>query len=829
MKLKLLLLTLVTIMTTMGAYSQVPAKISGMVSDASGNAVFAVNIMLCRAKDSSLVKTEISSKTGNFKFDALKAGAYFIRTSMVGMGKTSSAVINLKEGENVTAAGISLRPDDKNLQGVTVSSAKPMVEVKADKMIVNVEGTINAVGNDALELLRKSPGVVVDKDDNLSLAGKNGVQVYIDGKPSPLSGADLASYLKSIQSSQIEVIEIITNPSAKYEAAGNAGIINIKLKKNKTLGTNGSMNAGYNIGVYAKLNGGFSLNHRNAKTNLFGTYNISEGLNESIFTLNRQSADTQFNQTNRLLSYNRYNHNFKAGADFFINKISTIGVLVNGNISSSDITTEGPMSISYIPTNTLVKILKATSDNEAKRSNVNFNLNYRYAVTGGKELNMDADYGIFNIRSNQFQPNNYYDATGAVNLYNNVYRMISPTDINVYSFKTDYEQDFKKGRLGVGGKIGYVKTDNDFQRYNVYPSGDSYDKDKSNRFGYSENINALYVNYNKGFKGFTLQAGLRAENTVSDGKSTGLKINPQAPGGYDNYDSSIHKNYTDLFPSAAVTFNKNPKKQFGITYSRRIDRPAYQDLNPFEFKINDYTYMKGNTQLRPQYTNSFGLSFTYMYKLNFSFNYSHVKDIFTQIPDTTEKSKSFLTKKNLATQDVVSLNISYPFQLKWYSFFVNMNTNYSQYRSNNFGGGDRNINVNVAAVSFFMQNSFNLGKGYKAELSGFYNSPSVYQGTFQVKSLYSIDGGIQKTVLKGKGTVKASVSDLFNTLQFRGHLDYTGQHSDFVAHWESRQFKLNFNFRFGNAQVKATRQRKAATEEENKRTQSSGGIGTGGN
>ena len=828
MKLTLLFSLTLALFSFLGVDAQVPAKITGQVKDASGNAVLAANVMLCRAKDSGLVKTEVSDKSGKYTFGAVNPGSYFIRTSMVSMQKTSSALITLKDGEQFTPPVITLRPADKSLQGVTVSSAKPMVEVKADKMIVNVEGTINAVGNDAFELLRKSPGVMIDKDDNLSLAGKNGVQVYIDGKPSPLSGADLASYLKSMQSSQIEAIEIITNPSAKYEAAGNAGIINIKLKKNKTLGTNGSVNAGYNIGTYAKLNGGTNLNYRNAKTNIFGTYNISESLNENNFSLDRHQGDSDFYQTNRFLAYNKYNHNFKAGADYFINKENTIGVLVNGNVSASDITTAGPLYIYYAPTNTLVKILQATSDNNSKRNNVNLNLNYRYAVTGGKELNMDADYGVFNIRSNQYQPNNYYDATGTINLYNNVYRMISPTDINIYSFKTDYEQDFKKGRLGLGGKIGYVKTDNDFQRYNVYPAEDSYDKDKSNRFRFNENINALYVNYNRSFKGFTVQAGLRAENTNSDGKSTGLMQSATVPGGYDSFDSTIHKNYTDLFPSAAVTFNKDPKRQIGLTYSRRIDRPAYQDLNPFEFKLNDYTFMKGNTQLRPQYTNSLGLSFTYMYKLNLALNYSHVKDIFTQIPDTTDKSKSFLTKKNLANQDIVSLNISYPFQLKWYSFFANLNSYYSKYVAN-FGGGDRNINLNVAAVSFFMQNSFNLGKGYKAELSGFYNSPSVYQGTFQAKSLYSVDGGIQKTILKGKGTLKASVSDIFNTLRFRGKLDFAGQHSTFVAHWESRQFKLNFNYRFGNAQVKATQQRKAATEEENKRTQSSGGVGVGGN
>ncbi|MCY7291996.1 MAG: TonB-dependent receptor, partial [Ferruginibacter sp.] len=696
--------------------------------------------------------------------------------------------------------------------------------VRADKTILNVEGTINAVGNDALELLRKSPGVMVDKDDNLSLSGKNGVQVYIDGKPSPLSGTDLSNYLKSIQSTQIESIELITNPSAKYEAAGNAGIINIKFKKNKSLGTNGSVNAGYAIGTYAKYTTGLSLNNRNAKVNLFGTYNYNRSLNVSSFISERSQGDTFFSQTNRFKSYNNGSHNFKTGMDYFINKKSTIGILINGNVADIVTETAGPMQIIYKPTNTLSRVLFATGDNVNSRKNVNFNMNYRYVLPTGKELNIDADYGFFNIRGNQFQPNNYYDAVTNLLLYSNIYRMISPTNIDIFSVKVDYEQNFKKGKLGFGGKIGYVSTDNDFKRYNVVLNKDEYDKDRSNSFLYKENINAVYVNYNRSFKGWMLQVGLRGEHTVSKGLSNGLRYN-NITNSYENYDSTLNRNYFDVFPSAAITFNKNPKSQIGFTFSSRIDRPAYQDLNPFEFKINDYTFMKGNTQLRPQYTNSVGVTHTYKYKLTSQLNYSHVKDIFTQLPDTTEKSKSFLIKKNLATQDIVSLNISYPFSKKWYSLFTNMNSYYSKYKAN-FGGGDRNVNLDVVAFSLYMQNSFKLGKGFTAELSGFYNSPSIWQGIFKSIAMYSVDAGLQKTILKGKGNLKTSLSDVFRTMRWSGTSNFSAQTNTASGRWESRQFRLNFTYRFGNNQVKAARQRKDGAEEERKRTQSGGGMGT---
>jgi hypothetical protein len=224
-----------------------------------------------------------------------------------------------------------------------------LLEVKADKMIVNVEGTINSVGSDALELLRKSPGVSVDKDDNLSLSGKNGVQVYIDGRPNPLSGQDLSSFLKSLNAAQIESIEIISNPSAKYEAAGNAGIINIRLKKNKSLGANGSVNAGWNIGTYAKYNAGLNFNYRNKKMNIFGNYGYNQSKNINDLSIYRSVADSLFDQASSIVMKNESN-SFKAGVDYFLNSKSTIGVIVNGTLSNPTFNNKSSTPISYQPT-----------------------------------------------------------------------------------------------------------------------------------------------------------------------------------------------------------------------------------------------------------------------------------------------------------------------------------------------------------------------------------------------------------------------------------------------------------------------------------------------
>jgi len=706
------------------------------------------------------------------------------------------------------------------LKGVTVTTKKPIVEVKADRTILNVEGTINSTGTDALELLRKSPGVTVDKDDNISLSGKNGVQVYIDGKPTPLSGSDLANYLKSLQSSQIESIELITNPSAKYEAAGNAGIINIRLKKNKTFGANGSVNAGWNIGTYAKYNTGIALNYRNKKFNLFGNYNYNNNLNQNRLNLYRTSSvDSSFDQRSIILNKNE-SHGFKAGVDYFANSKNTFGVMVNGNFSNTGFDNTSKTNIAYMPSKVIDRVLIANNSSDGYRHNVNFNANYRFADTSGHELNVDADYGFYNSANNQYQPNNTYDASGTSLKSQEVYNTLTPSQIDIYSVKADYEQNFKKGRLGYGGKLSYVKTGNTFQRF--FQNGAASIEDNHNNFDYKENINAGYINYNRQFKGVMVQAGLRAENTHSKGHSVGFRYD------YDSgtnvlIDSLLDRNYTDLFPSAAVTFNKNPMKQWSFSYSRRIDRPSYQNLNPFEFNLDKYTFQRGNPNLQPQYTNSFGITNIYKYKLTTSLNYSHVSDVFTTIPKS-EGTKAFITNENVASQDIVSLNVSMPFQYKWYSLFFNVNTYYSKFK-----GQSPNYHVDVDVFSFnlYAQQTFKLSKTTTGEISGFYTAPSIWQGAFKTKQLGSMDVGVQQLILDGKATVKASVTDVLNTFHWSATNNTTGQDVRVNGGWESRQFRINFNYRFGNSKVKQSRQHKSSIEEENQRTQGGGGLGGG--
>jgi len=435
-------------------------------------------------------------------------------------------------------------------------------------------------------------------------------------------------------------------------------------------------------------------------------------------------------------------------------------------------------------------------------------------------LVLNADHGYYDINTNQLQPNYYYDPSGQTITRSVITRMISPTNIYINSFKGDWEQNFKKGKLGYGGKIAFVKTNNDYQSYDVNGSTETLNTDKSNLFDYKENINAGYVNYNRQLKGVMIQAGVRVENTVSKGLSTGQVNNVKT-------ESSFKRNYTDVFPSAAITFNKNPMSQFGITYSKRIDRPAYQNLNPFEFKLDEYTFQKGNVNLKPQYTNSIGISHTYKYRLTTSLIYSHVNGMFVQWIDTTTKSKAFVSQRNLKTQDIISLNIGYPYQHKSYMVYASLSSNYSIYKGD-FGPG-RQVDQNAFGMTLYAQNTLKFGKTktWAAEISGFYVAPTIQQGAFRSNSLWNVDGGLSKQLWKNKATIKLSRSDIFNSFHITGKQEFAGQLTRVTARWESQQIKLNFVYRFGSNQIKAARNRNTASEEETKRTQGGTGLNVG--
>lgn len=691
-------------------------------------------------------------------------------------------------------------PKADSLSTVTVIGRKPLVEVKPDKLVFNVENSINAIGGNGLEVLRKATGVVVDKDENILLSGKSGIRIYIDGRPSPLAGTDLTDYLKSLPAGDIATIEIITNPSARYEAAGSAGIINIRLKSSRSFGWNGNLNSSYAIGQFAKYNAGSSFNYRNKKLNLYGNISLSESNNESTLNLYRLQNDSIYDQRSQTIFKNN-SQNARAGLDITLSQFATTGMVINANFSAGEGFGNSVTPILPQSSKELARILTARGRTSSRRATITTNLNYRFADTSGHVFSIDLDYGGYRLKSSNLVPNQYVDATGNF-LSDYTFSTISPTDIDLFGLKADYETGWLGGKLATGFKSSLVKTRNDFGFFNKAGADFIKDIDRSNQFTYLEQIYAAYLLYNRQKGKWSLESGLRVEWTISDG---------QLKAAQTQQDESVRRNYLDWFPSAGLTYQLNPKNSLGISVSRRIDRPNYRDLNPFESQIDELTYQKGNPFLNPQYTTSYELRHTYQYKLVTTLGYSTVRDFFAQITDTIEGRRNFIQQRNIASQKIWSLNISYPFQLaKWWSVYANFNGYHTRYKAD-FEPG-KVIRLQATGFTLYQQHSFNLGKNWMGEISSFFSTPYVWAGTYETEALGGIDLGLQKKILKERATIKASISDILRTYPWRG-ISRLGELTIYGSGgWESRQFRLAFTWNWGKKEVKAARNRNTGLE-----------------
>lgn len=812
MKLKI---TILTTFMLLGIKALNAQNIKGNVVDQNNEPYLTADLALVNASDSAILKYSVLDSEGKFDFDQVAPGKYRIKVEDLGTTLFSD-VFTMEENKSVDLPAIIFQPKTEEMEKVVFTYQRPLIEMKADALVFNVDSTINAIGQNGLELLRKSPGVLLDKDDNISMNGKNGVRVYIDGRMSPLTGTELSEYLKTLQSSSIDAIEIISNPSAKYDAAGNAGVINIKLKKDKLVGTNGSVNAGYAIGKFGKYNGGINLNHRNGKVNVYGGYNINHGKHWSDATFERSLLDSSFHQYS---TFERLGtaHNAKAGIDVFIDDKNTIGLMVNGTYRSNENKNPNQTEIAYLPTGEVVTNLISNNTDKSQRNNTNINLNYQFTdKASGRSLTLDGDYGRFDIDNNQYQPNVYLQNGAEYN--RNTYQIITPIKIDILSFKADYEQNLFKGKLGLGAKVTNTNTDNNFQydvlNNNVWLA----DRDRSNKFTYSENIQAAYAQYQQQLKGWAMQIGVRAENTIAEGLSKGER---STVNGYEAYELVSPRNYFNVFPNVSFTYNKNPMNQWNFKYNKRIDRPNYQDMNPFEMKMTDYTYRKGNINLKPQITNAIAVTHTYKYMLNTRLEYAHTTDVFAELVDTINNGKLFQTKENLATQDIVSLNISMPFAYKRFSSFLNINAYYTMFKAD-YGNG-RKIDLDAFSANVYGQLGYKINDWLNAEVSGWYTAPGIWQGTFKSIAMGGVDAGIQARLWKGKGNLKLSMGDVFNTMKWGGSSNFAGQYVYAYGRWESQQFRVNFTYNFGNNKVKG-RQRNTATEEETKRAGESQGL-----
>ena len=786
-------------------------NVTGTVSDGMQKNIEAATISLLKAKDSSVLKFTVAEKDGSYRFEGINYGQYLISVTAVGYQKSYSPVFEIASGsEVVQVKPITLVAQAKALGGVTVTARKPLVEQRIDRTVVNVEASVTNVGSSAMEVLEKSPGISVDKDGNISLKGKQGVMVLVDGRPTQLGGSDLANLLRSLNANQLDQIEIMTNPPAKFDAAGNAGIINIKTKKTKMVGYNGSLSVNYGQGMLPKLNESFNFNYRQGKWNLFSTLSHGFRQNRNELDIQRNFLDkntkaivSHFDQEARMKN-TRYSYNAKIGADYFAGKNTTYGLVVSG-FSNPGTFRNNNLTNMFDPTGKLTTQTRATSIQDESWKNFSTNFNFRQVLdTTGKELTADLDYVRYDANNDQSLSNYYFDSRGEEQQKGDTLYGRLPQQINIYSGRIDYLMPLKGGaRFEAGLKTSIVKTDNNA----IYDTLDNgvvvRDRNRSNHFMYEENINAAYVNLSGSLsKKLSAQLGLRLENTVAKGNqvTTGETFN---------------RNYTQLFPTAFLQYTANEKNTLGLNYGRRIRRPNYESLNPFIEYLDRYTYQQGNPNLNPQFSHNMELSHTYKGFLTTTVNYTQTNDIIQQIFEQNEATReTYVKQANIAKQRqygvAVSLNKGIT---KWW-----MNSLYINVFNNHFEGLVNNTPVSFSATSLMLNGSqqFKLTKTFTAEISGFYRTAGI-EGVIKASPMGSVNLGFSQQIMKEKGSLRLSIRDVFYTQRFKGESKFGNVDAAFQEQNDTRVVTLGFTYRFSKGKVNGPKRRSSSANDEQNR------------
>lgn len=790
--------------------------ITGVLNDSAGAPVEAATVSLLRVADSSLVKVELSDVAGRFEFSEIKTGSFLLGVSALGYEKfVGNPVQATGSGQTVTLPPLILASSAIGLREATVTATKPFIERRADRTIVNVESSILATGSTALEILERAPGVIVNQNDAISLRGRSGVIVMLDGKPNPMSGADLANFLRTLPSNSIDRIEIITNPSAKYDAAGNAGIIDIRLKKDKNLGTNGSLSTFYGQGVYPKAGTGLLLNHRNKKLNVFGSYNYNfrKGMNDLRLYRTFFEDDVRtgaYKQRNYLtIPYNT--HTARAGADFSPNKKTVFGVVASGTINRFNPRAQNTSAVEGAAPE--IESYFATGNRSMDRwftwaLNGNFKRTFDNA---GHELTADLDFAEYGNKTEQLFTTVYTGLTGEKLRDDFLLFGDLQGNLKIRSLKADYALPLPgKSKLEAGLKSSIVDADNNLQFFDRSVPGESvYDSTISNHFVYRENINAAYLNYSRAWEKLSMQAGLRVENTNAEGT--------QLVNG-DNFD----RHYTNLFPSMFFQYKFSDKYETGLTLSRRLDRPSYQQLNPFKKFLDPSTFSAGNPYLNPQFTWAAEWSHTLWQKLNVTLAASRTSDNITQViaPVGGLDRVTVQTDSNLATVQYLSLAINYNFSIaSWWSTINNFNAWRGTYSGNlaNTALSDGNL-----VAHFFTTHHFKLDKGWAAELNFNYKTREIY-GFMNLNPMWGLGAGISKNLFDKRATAKFAVTDIFWRNLPSATIRFTDYVETFEVFRETRVATLSVNYRFGSQQVPQARRRQGGAEEEKRRAGSGQG------
>ena len=812
---------LMCFITTLALAQAGPGRISGTVTDHLNQGIDGATVSLLRAKDARLVKVAISDKKGFFEFDRIAAGEYIVSITSTGFQKKLLPKMLISQDSLHRETGtVPLAVVDKSLAEVTVTGKLPLIENKIDRTVVNVDAAPTNAGATALEVLEKSPGISVDNDGNISLKGKQGVIVMMDGKQTYLSAADLANLLRNMPASALDQIEIMTNPPAKYDAAGNSGIINIKTKKSRNEGFNGSFTTGGTMSLY-KRNGvlltpmrsseSLNLNYRKGKINIFGNANYNYNENKSTLTITRRvyektGALDVTSMQNTIFDGRNNNYTLKMGLDFYQNKKTTWGIVLNGFKFFGRPRNATAQTLRK-PDGSIEFLLLSNSTNKVNFGNYSGNINFKHRFDSvGKELTVDVDYVGYSSLNRSLLITDSYNEPGGTATSHSELKGDIPGKINIYSLKSDYTNPVNKGlRFDAGIKISYVENDNEI-KYTRFAANDWIKDARSNHFIYKEMINAAYVSMNRQWKKLGAQAGLRLENTIATGRQV---IN----------DSPFTRNYTSLFPTMYLNYPLNKAHNLTLSYGRRITRPNYQDLNPFVWFLDSLTYRQGNPFLLPQYANNIELRHAYKNGLTTVLNYAVTGDVISQILKQNGRT-TFLTPDNVASLKNIGISITAPMKInKWWTsnlFFNLFNNHFEGVYYNSSKNENDVIDVQYTSFMINVTNTFTFKKGWSGELSGWYRGKTVEQLNI-ANEMYFMTLGGQKTIMKGKGTLRLNFRDPFHWQKYSGQTRYSNIDVRVSNRWNNRALAFSFAYRFGKTTVQQARRRTTGTNEEESR------------
>ncbi|WP_316822644.1 TonB-dependent receptor domain-containing protein [Pedobacter gandavensis] len=740
MKLKPVLILLFLCVNVFLAKAQEQFLLTGVILDERSETFPFTSVALLQSNgDSKPLKGALSDEKGIFKL-SVAPGSYILLISMVGYKSQSR---NISVTGNMDLKSIVMEPDAKILAEVTVTSRKPMISRKIDRYVLNVSESILSSGRGTFELLNYAPGVVTT-GNAISINGNTATKIMVNGRLLRLSGEQVQNYLTNLRSEDVESIEVIPNPGAEFEAEGGGGLINVILKKQRTGGLDGNIGLGATTPKMPSYNTSAQLNYGYKNLQLYGSYNFTKKKTTAELHDIRSQADLDY-QTNINTTSSSNAHNFRTGAAYNLSKDQYIGLEFNGNFNKASLNSLSDALLND-PANNRYNRINGNFLTQTNNKTYTLSLNYDWKLdTLGSSFNLIADY-TYNDRNSLGNFASHYSDQQFVPLFDSIYRNAAPVSIKNYNAAANYVKVFKNaGQLKLGLKYTATHTSNNVTYEYLADNGFINDAARSNMFKYTEKIAALYAQYNFSFGKTNIQLGLRGEHTDTKGFSvTSSQLN--------------NRNYFNLFPSLFLKRQLNSNNTISFNYGRRLDRPTFNSLNPFEWRIDDYTYISGNPYLKPQFTNSFNLSYLYLSKYNLTLFASLTEGVFAQyLKDNGENGiVANYSWENLSSQKYYGINLYVPVTVaKWWSMVNNL----MLYRNIiKFDSGESKRTIFSGKTT----QNITLYQNLRMEVSALYQSK--YNNSNQVfVPNYYIDLGLSNSFFKKKLTARVLITDIFDT------------------------------------------------------------------